>query len=213
MRRILANMMLHNGFRTSFVLVFGIVGNVTRRYAVMVDFDGLLIDMSSYEHELDDPQPRKWRRFLAHTPTAPPMATGITLLEQLAGLGWPYSVSTTRPGWALDGVQNWLAHHAPEAPQATYARLSPTVDPVTCKRTHYFSARYHRDSPAICTLFVDDELPVVHELAAATVPAMHISEFATLTERDILTMLRRSRRALYGQATDSPAANLIGMRR
>jgi hypothetical protein len=181
------------------------ISNVRRKYAVMVDFDGLLIDMSPYAHELDDPQPRKWHRFLAHTPTAPPIGTGIALLEQLAALGWPYSVSTTRPDWALDGVRSWLADHAPAPPLAAYARLSPTVDPVACKRAHYFSSRYHRDSPAICTLFVDDELPVVQELSAAAVPAIHISELATLTERDILTLLRRSRRDLY----QAPAAGLI----
>lgn len=163
----------------------------------MVDFDGLLIDMASYVHELDAPQPRKWHRFLAHTPAAPPIDTGIVLLEQLAALGWPYIVSTTRPDWALDGVRNWLADHAPEPPLAAYARLSPAVKPIACKRAHYFSARYHRDSPAICTLFVDDELTVVQELSAAAVPAVHISELATLGERDMLTALRRSRRDVY----------------
>jgi hypothetical protein len=108
--------------------------------------------------------------------------------------------------WSPVSACSYPAAHAPATPQATYGRLSSTVEPIACKRAHYFRARYHRDSPAICTLFVDDELPAVRQLIEVAVPAMHISEFATLGERDALTLLRRSRRALSDPAADMQAA-------
>lgn len=72
---------------------------VKRKYGLLLDFDGLLIDMEPFAHELEDGQPRRWNRFFAHTADAAPVPTGLQLVERLSTLGWFYSVSTTRPRW------------------------------------------------------------------------------------------------------------------
>lgn len=162
---------------------------------MLLDFDGLLIDMEPFAHELEDGQPRRWNRFFAHTADAAPVPTGLQLVERLSTLGWFYSVSTTRPRWNHTAVRRWLDAHMPVQPKAVHARVN-FLEPAACKADHYRrSCGLEHPNRDVCTLFVDDEFKVVEELEQLGVPALHISDL-TLTERDLLASLQYSKKKL-----------------
>lgn len=166
---------------------------VKRMYGLLLDFDGLLIDMAPFAHELEDGEPRRWHRFLAHTTEAAPVPTGLQLVEQLSALGWFYSVSTTRPRWNHPAVRRWLDTHMPTQPRAVHARVN-FQEPAACKAEHYRrSCGLKHPNKAVCTLFVDDEFKIVDELEQLGVPALHISDL-TLPERDLLVSLQYSKK-------------------
>lgn len=176
----------------------GIVIFMPRKYGVMIDFDGVLIDMAPFAYELDEEQPRRWHRFFAHTDEATPLMTGLELIERLSALGWSYAVSTTRPAWTLGTVRRWIDTQLPVPPVAAYARRTPAQRPLACKAEHYWrTRRSSRYSPAVCTLFIDDELAVVEGLADIDIPAIHIGDIAVHNERDLLACLKYSRKLLY----------------
>lgn len=169
-----------------------------RKYSVMVDFDGVFIDMAPFAHELDDAQPRRWHRFFAHTAEATPLVSGLQLVEQLSAVGWSYAVSTTRPAWSLGAVRRWIDTQLPVPPVAAYARRTPAQQALACKAEHYWrTRRSSRHSPAVCTLFIDDELAVIDGLANLDIPAIHIGDIALHNERDLLICLKYSRKKLF----------------
>lgn len=176
-------------------LISGYYYVVNRKYGLLLDFDGLLIDMEPFAYELEDGQPLRWRRFLAHTAQAATVPTGLQLVEHLTALGWFYSVSTTRPRWNHAHVRRWLNVHMPAQPRAVHARVN-FKEPALCKAEHYRrSCGLEHPNKAVCTLFVDDEFRVVDELEQLGIPALHISDLI-LPERELLVSLQYSKKKL-----------------
>ncbi|MGO9159075.1 hypothetical protein [Mycobacterium sp.] len=80
-------------------------------HQILVDFDGLLCDMSPFADELHTSERNRWARFFGHTVKASPIPEGVELVAALGRLGRRYSISTTRPRW----VNDLLNARCPEA--------------------------------------------------------------------------------------------------
>lgn len=162
-----------------------------RRYVALLDFDGLLCDMSPFQHELRGPRtPEQWRRFFRHTPQAAPVPAGIELANALYRLGWRYAVSTTRPPWNGGMVGRWVRQYLPGRAEWIYVSGGEGRRPTEHKRDHYIEAMVARGP--VCGLFVDDEAAVVDQLIEFDVPAMHIDELAGLPDADLTELLSYS---------------------
>jgi hypothetical protein len=180
-------------------------------HQVLLDFDGLLADMSPFAHELADAEDHnRWTRFFAHTPDAKPVDAGVELVAALGRIGCRWSISTTRARCVTDRssgtpvripqapvVQEWVRAHLGDArPRTVYMRRG-NGSQADIKRGHFAETAVQSDrKPLPAVLFVDDELPLVEELCAADIPAMHVEDFAGLPDADLAELLEYSRKQL-----------------
>ncbi len=164
-------------------------------YQVLIDFDGVLIDMAPFAYELEG-KPKRWGRFFGHTREAKPVPEGAELVAALGRIGWRYSISTTRPEFGPRGMQckrhvrAWCNANLSEwLPAGIYVRKDGAGAPVEVKCGHFVKTANPKTScPAV--LFVDDEPEVVDALDAAGIPALHIEDLAGLTDADLDSTLR-----------------------
>jgi hypothetical protein len=180
--------------------------NVTdgRRHQVLLDFDGLLIDMAPFTEELNQGTgAQRWIRFFAHTPEAAPVREGLDLVSALRRIRWRYAISTTRPAAVaargpdtgrvvarqLPPIRAWTKRHLPLQPTAVLLRHDH-ASAAACKREHFWAtATTPRHRPA--ALFVDDDPAIVEQLAPQ-LPAVHLRELTGLCDADLMATLRDS---------------------
>lgn len=195
---------------------------VCDRFQVLLDFDGLLIDMEPFAFELGTPPGRdRWSRFLAHTAEAAPIVEGIDLVAALRRIQWRYSISTTRPA-ALQAVhpapgktfvdhrpsiRSWTRAHLPLQPTNVFLRRKAGAAEA-CKTEHFFTTATALPKRQMAALFVDDE-PAIVDALAEELPALHISDLAGLSDADLAATLHYSAAAaepLHRRHADQVAA-------
>ncbi|MCF6390629.1 hypothetical protein L2K20_26980 [Mycobacterium sp. MBM] len=177
---------------------------VCDRFQVLLDFDGLLIDMEPFAFELGTSGRDRWSRFLAHTAEAAPIVEGVELVAALRRIRWRYSISTTRPA-AVRAVQptppktfvdhrpsirSWTRTHLPLQPTNIFLRRGAGAAEA-CKTEHFFTTATALPKRQMAALFVDDE-PAVVDALAEELPALHISDLAGLSDADLTARLHYS---------------------
>ena len=176
---------------------------VCDRFQVLLDFDGLLIDMEPFAFELGSPGRDRWSRFLAHTAEAAPIVEGVELVAALRRIRWRYSISTTRPAAVQTvhpaprktfvdhrpPIRSWTRAHLPMQPTNVFLRRNAGVAEA-CKTEHFFATATALPKKQMAALFVDDEQGVVDVLAEE--PALHISDLAGLSDADLTATLHYS---------------------
>ena len=179
------------------------------RHQVLLDFDGLLINMLPFSDQLEDTEDRsRWVRFFAHTADAKPVEEGVELVGALDRIGWRWSISTTRPHTVIDRsdekpqrapqlpvMREWVNVHLPGRPRWIYLRRNASDAAVAVKRGH-FAATADAPSPCPAVAFVDDEFDVVDELCAGGLPGLHITDLAGLSDADLGALLAYSARTV-----------------
>lgn len=170
-------------------------------FQVLLDFDGLLIDMEPFAFELGTSGRDRWSRFLAHTAEAAPVDEGVELVAALRRIQWRYSITTTRPA-AVQAVQpaprktfvdqrppirSWTRAHLPMQPTNIFLRRNSGAAEA-CKTEHFFTTATALPKRQMAALFVDDEPAVVDALAEA-LPVLHISDLAGLSDADLTATL------------------------
>jgi hypothetical protein len=180
-------------------------------YQALLDFDGLLADMSPFAGELADPEdPNRWMRFFAHTVDAKPMDAGVELVAALGRIGVRWSLSTTRARCVTDRssgapvripqgpvIREWVGAHLGGARPRTVFMRRGNGSQVEIKRQHFAETALQSDrKPLPAVLFVDDEIEIVDALCAAGIPAMHVEDFAGLPDADLVELLEYSRKQL-----------------
>ncbi len=170
---------------------------MTADYQVLLDLDGVLIDMAPFAYELDGPKFGKWGRFFAHTPEAQPVPEGLALVRALHRLGWCYSISTTRPEHmgrrpCKRVIRAWCnAHLADWPPVGVYMRKDDegAVSAADIMRSHFFKTAKPTHDRGTAVLFVDDEPEVVETLTANGIPALHLHDLAGLGDGELADTL------------------------
>ena len=127
---------------------------VCDRFQVLLDFDGLLIDMEPFALELGTSGRDRWSRFLAHTAEAAPIVEGVELVAALRRIRWRYSISTTRPA-AVRAVQ--------PTPPKTFVDHRPSIRSWTrthlpLQPTNIFLRRGAGAAEACMALVVDEDV-------------------------------------------------------
>lgn len=197
---------------------------VCDRFQVLLDFDGLLIDMEPFAFELGTSGRDRWSRFLAHTAEASPVGEGVELVAALRRIRWRYSISTTRPA-AVRAVQptqrrtfvdhrpsirSWTRTHLPMQPTNVFLRRNAGAAEA-CKTEHFFATATALPKRQMAALFVDDE-PAVVDALAEELPALHSSELAGLSDPDLAATLHYSAAAaepLHRRHADQAAATRL----
>jgi hypothetical protein len=172
---------------------------------VLVDLDGLLIDMSAFGFELADAADRgRWLRFFEHTGEAKPVLAGQELVAALHRLRWRYSISTTRPRVMRTNsgavyrpapmIRWWVKENLVGPPRWIYFR-DAVGSPVGIKTGHFYATAAppmpkRRARPA--ALFIDDEHDVVDALCDHGLPAVHVDELAGMGDDDLKQLLTYS---------------------
>lgn len=177
---------------------------VCDRFQVLLDFDGLLIDMEPFAFELGSSGRDRWSRFLAHTAEAAPIVEGVELVAALRRIRWRYSISTTRPAAVQTvhpaprktfvdhrpPIRSWTRAHLPMQPTNVFLRRNAGVAEA-CKTEHFFATATALPKKQMAALFVDDEQGVV-DVLAEELPALHISDLAGLSDADLTATLHYS---------------------
>lgn len=173
----------------------------SNRFQVLLDFDGLLIDMEPFAVELGTAARDRWSRFLAHTAAAAAVDAGVELVAALHRIRWRYSISTTRRAMAYavspapgktfvdqrPAIRSWTRAHLPMQPTNVFLRRNPGAAEEV-KTEHFYATATAFPKRQMAAVFVDDEPAVVDALAEA-LPALHISDLAGLSDADLAATL------------------------
>jgi hypothetical protein len=151
---------------------------------VLLDVDGVVADMSTFEHELARPAAARWPAFFSHLADAEVIASGFDLAWAVEGLGFTLVYSTTRPDHTHTGTRAWLTDHDLPAGRALLCRphtMAWSSTAAEVKRSHCRLVR--RQHPRWLRGFVADEAGIVDELAGEGLPALLAADLAGLGSR------------------------------
>ena len=197
------------------------------RFQVLLDLDGLLIDMEPFAFELGTGGRDRWSRFLAHTSEAAPVVEeGVELVAALRRIHWRYSISTTRPAAVpaalpaprktfvdqRPSIRLWTRAHLPMQPTNIFLRRNADAAEA-CKAEHFFTTATALPKRRMAAVFVDDEPAIVDALVSKELPALHISDLAGLSDADLAATLRYSAAAaepLHRRHAEQAAVPPIG---
>lgn len=178
----------------------------SNRFQVLLDFDGLLIDMEPFAVELGSAGRDRWSRFVAHTAAAAPWVRAWSWSRRCAesggatrsprpGRAVAYAVQPAAPGKKTfvdqrPSIRSWTRAHLPMQPTNVFLRRAPgTVEDV--KTEHFYATATAPPKKRMAALFVDDE-PAAVDALAEELPALHISDLAGLCDADLAAMLHYS---------------------
>jgi hypothetical protein len=151
---------------------------------VLLDVDGVVADMSMFEHELARPAAARWPASFSHLADAEVNASGFDLAWAVEGLGFTLVYSTTRPDYTHTGTRAWLTDHDLPAGRALLCRpqtMAWSSTAAEVKRSHCRLVR--RQHPQWLRGFVDDEAPIVDHFAGEGLPALLAADLAGLGSR------------------------------
>jgi phosphoglycolate phosphatase-like HAD superfamily hydrolase len=148
---------------------------------VVFDVDGVLADMSAWEHLLRNEAAgarQRWRDFLSHVGDATLIESGAQLVHRTVAAGLRIRYSTTRPQKVAPATVEWLQACGLPA-KRVYSRFVATQPPLQVKLDHCKEVTERGGKPIAG--FVDDEAQIVQELRAAGWPAFRAVELAEHT--------------------------------
>jgi len=168
----------------------------------MVDLDGVLADMTPFEHILGqprEPSADKWREFFSNADHAPLIDAGRRLVTNICSAGYGYIVSTTRPHWTHRRTMRWIRAQPLPAPVGLYTRSRRhhpyTVTALDTKIDHITQARFIARLDLVTMLYIDDEAKIVTALRGAGAPAELSASIGALQSDELCPLVEEYRQA------------------
>ena len=134
----------------------------------VIDIDGVLADVRHRVHFVER-SPKDWNSFFAAATNDPPLAEGLTTVEQLRVDGHAIVYVSGRPERCRFDTQRWLRDHGlPDAP--LHLRGDSDRRPARITKVQIIRDLAASDEVAIV---VDDDAAVIAAVANAGFPVLH----------------------------------------